>query len=145
MAGKSCRFFIYRDGYIPSLRPFFLVCSGFPRSRVSSAGPLAHPPLPLPWTLSIELGDTFLGPNMFVSIFFLVSLTTLKDKPVCHIYQRIARPTHGSVCNHCERMMDGFTLDDLVFHRDCSLTEDVVAYVCRADLTHRVGTIGFCA
>ena len=29
----------------------------------------------------------------------------------CHagyIYQWIARPTHGSVCNHCERMMDGF-------------------------------------
>ena len=71
---------------------------------------------------------------MFVSIFFLVSLTTLEEKPVCHIYQWIARPTHGSVCNHWERMMDGFTLDDLIFHRDCSLTEDeVVSYVRRAD------------
>ena len=71
---------------------------------------------------------------MFVSIFSLVSLTTLEEKPVCHIYQWIARPTHGSVCNHCERNVDGFTLDDLIFHRDCSLTEDeVVAYVRRAD------------
>ena len=31
-------------------------------------------------------------------------------------------------------MMDGYTLDDLIFRRDCSLTEDeVVAYVRRSD------------
>ena len=31
-------------------------------------------------------------------------------------------------------MMDGYTLDDLIFRRDCSLTEDeVVAYVRRFD------------
>ena len=57
---------------------------------------------------------------------------------MCHIYQGIVRPTHGSLCNHCERIMDGYTLDDLIFHRDCSFTEDeVVAYVRRADPTQQ--------
>ena len=36
-------------------------------------------------------------------------------------------------------MMDGYTLDDLIFRRDCSLTEDeVVAYVRRLDPTYQV-------
>jgi len=35
--------------------------------------------------------------------------------------------------------MDGYTLDDLIFRRDCSLTEDeVVAYVRRLDPTYQV-------
>lgn len=36
-------------------------------------------------------------------------------------------------------MMDGYTLDDLIYGSgECSLTEDkVVAYVRRADLTHQ--------
>ena len=58
---------------------------------------------------------------------------------MCHIYQWIARPTHGSVCNHCECIMDGYTLDDLIFGSgECSLTEDeVVAYVRRVDPTQQ--------
>jgi len=137
MAGKSGRFLLRVHLFFPSY-PFSIGCRDFSRSRLSSASPLAHPPLPLPSTMSIELGSTFLGTNVFMSIFFLVSLTILEDKPVCHIYQWIARPTDGSVCNHCERMMDGYTLDDLIFHRGCSLTEDeVVAYVRRADPTQQ--------
>ena len=66
------------------LSRFFSVCSGFPRSRVSSTSPLAHPPKPFSSTMSIELGGTFLCPNLFVLTFILVSLTTLEDKPVCH-------------------------------------------------------------
>ena len=35
-------------------------------------------------------------------------------------------------------MMDGNTLDDLIFHRDCSLTDyEVVAYVRRTDPTYK--------
>ena len=43
----------------------------------------------------------------------------------------ITYPTHGSVCNHFERMMEGRTIDDLIYKRDKpSLTEnDVEAYV----------------
>ena len=69
----------------------------------------------------------------FVRVNFFVSLETLENKPVCHIYQWVAHPTHGAVCNHCDRMMDGHTLDDLIFQRgEHSLTEDeVVAYVRR--------------
>ena len=63
MAGKSCRFFFSwtRMGPFPHTH-FFLVCSGVPRSRVLSASPLAHPPLPLPSTMSTELGSPFLVP-----------------------------------------------------------------------------------
>lgn len=35
-------------------------------------------------------------------------------------------------------MVEGYTLNDLIFRRDCSLTEDeVVAYVRRSDLTYQ--------
>ena len=85
------------------------------------------------------MGSAVLGPKMFVSIFFLDSLTTLENQPVCHIYQWVARPTHGSVCNHCERMMDGLRLEDVISgNRQGSLTEDeVVAYVQSGDPTHQ--------
>ena len=58
---------------------------------------------------------------------------------MCHIYQWIARPTHGSVCDHCERMVDGYTLDDLILGSgECSLTEDeVVVYVRRTEPTQQ--------
>ena len=35
-------------------------------------------------------------------------------------------------------MVDGYTLNDLIFRRDCSLTEDeVMAYVRRTDSTYQ--------
>lgn len=58
-------------GSIPSLILFFLVCSGVSRSRLSSNSPLAHPPLPLPSTMSIELGSGFWVPKFSCWIFFL--------------------------------------------------------------------------
>lgn len=84
------------------------------------------------------MGSAFLGPKMFVSNFFLDSLTTLECQPVCHIYQWVAHSTHGSVYHHRDRMMDGHTLEDLIFEREaCSLTEDdVVAYVRSSDPTN---------
>ena len=129
MAGKSCRILFIDGAGVPSFPHtlFFLVCSGVPRSRLSSESSLAHPPLCLSATLSIKLGGAFLGPQMFVSIFFLESLTTLEDQPVCHIYRWVAHPTDGSVYNHCNRMMDGFTIDDLISGSGTgSLTEDDV-------------------
>ena len=72
-------------------------------------------------------------------IFFLASLDFPEDQPVCHIYQWVARPTHDSVCNHCERMMDGMRLEDVISgNREGSLTEDeVVAFVQSGDPTNQ--------
>ena len=76
-----------------------------------------------------------------VEIFFrlLDSWEYVENQPVCHIYQWVAHPTEGGVCNHCERMMDGFRLDDLIAgHREGTLTEDeIVDYVQSGDPNHR--------
>ena len=58
---------------------------------------------------------------------------------MCHIYQWVAHSTHGGVCNHCERMMDGLRLDDVIAsNREGSLTEDeIVEYVQNGDPNHR--------
>ena len=58
---------------------------------------------------------------------------------MCHIYQWVAYPTRGAVCNHCERMMDGLRLDDVISgNREGSLTEDeIVAYVQNRDPTNQ--------
>ena len=63
----------------------------------------------------------------------------VENQPVCHIYQWVAHPTHGGVCNHCERMMDGLRLDDIISgNREGSLTEDeIVEYVQSGDPNHR--------
>ncbi|CAH3041275.1 unnamed protein product [Porites lobata] len=63
----------------------------------------------------------------------------VENQPVCHIYQWVAHPTHGGVCNHCERMMDGFRLDDMIAGlRVGTLTEDeIVEYVQSGDPNHR--------
>ena len=84
--------------------------------------------------MSIELGCTFLGPKMLVSLFFLDSLTTLEDQLICHIYQWVAHPTDSSVCNYCNRMMDGFTIDDLISGSMTGfLTQEVVVAYVRGD------------
>ena len=88
------------------------------------------------WRVSqITFWDTGTGalPSHVFRVPFLVSLTTLECQAVCHIYQWVAHPSHGSVCNHCERKMDGFTMDDLISGNGTgSLTEDVVVRYVRA-------------
>ena len=71
--------------------------------------------------------------------FLLDSWDYMENQPVCHIYQWVAHPTHGGVCNHCERMMDSLRLDDIIAgHRVGSLTEDeIVDYVQSGDPNHR--------
>ena len=63
----------------------------------------------------------------------------MENQPVCHIYQWVAHPTQGGVCNHCERMMDGLRLDDIIAgNREGSLTEDeIVQYVQDGDPNDR--------
>ena len=63
----------------------------------------------------------------------------MENQPVCHIYQWVAHPTPGGVWNHCERMMDGLRLDDIISgNREGSLTEDeIVEYVQSGDPNHR--------
>ena len=74
-----------------------------------------------------------------VDFCLLDSWDYVENQPVCHIYQWVAYPTPGGVCNHCERMMDGFRLDDLIAGlRVGSLTEDeIVEYVQSGDPNHR--------
>ena len=67
---------------------------------------------------------------MLLSFFSIDSLEFVNNQPVCHIYRWIAHPTPDGVCNHCERMMEGLTLDDMIAGREGTLTEeDVVNYV----------------
>ena len=63
----------------------------------------------------------------------------MENQPVCHIYQWVAHPTPGGVCNHCERMMDGLRIDDVIAgNREGSLTEDeIVEFVQNGDPDHR--------
>ena len=86
-----------------------------------------------------------IGPRGFgfqpvrVNFCLIDSLEFVENQPVCHIYQWVAHPTHGGVCNHCERMMDGLRLDDVIAgNREGSLTEDeIVEYVQNGDPNHR--------
>ena len=95
----------------------------------------------LPSTCQTQLGCAVLGSNLFVLIFIfsLDSWEFVENQPVCHIYQWVAHPTPGGVCNHCERMMDGFRIDDMIAGlRVGSLTEDeIVQYVQDGDPNHR--------
>ena len=74
-----------------------------------------------------------------VDFCLLDSWDYVENQPVCHIYQWVAHPTPGGVCNHCERMMDGFRIDDMIAGlRVGSLTEDeIVQYVQDGDPNHR--------
>ena len=135
MAGKPYRFFVARSGVpsFPHTLFLFLVCRRVSQSPFPSASPVAHSPLSLPSTSQTELGSAVLGPKMFVSIFSLDSLDFLEDQPVCHIYQWVAHPAYGSVCNHCARIMDGLAIDDMISgSRTRSLTEDDFAAFVRA-------------
>ena len=72
-------------------------------------------------------------------VFLIDSFDFMENQPVCHIYQWVAHPTPGGVCNHCGRMMDGLRLDDVIAgNREGSLTEDeIVEYVQNGDPNHR--------
>ena len=109
--------------------------------RVSTNRAVAYPPMSLPSTSPTQLGRAVLGSSLFVLIFIfsLDSWEYVENQPVCHIYQWVAQSTPTGVCNHCERMMDGFRLDDLIAgNREGSLTEDeIVEYVQSGDPNHR--------
>ena len=100
---------------------------------------MACRPVSLPSTSQTQLGRAVLGSNRFVLIFCLIdSLEFVDNQSVCHIYQWLTHPTPGRVCNHCERMMEGLTLEDVIAGRAGTLTEDdVVAYVHNADPNDR--------
>ena len=115
--------------------------SGIQGVRVSTNRAVACPPMSLPSTCQTQLGRAVLGSSLFVLIFIfsLDSWDYVENQPVCHIYQWVAHPTPGGVCNHCERMMDGLRLDDIISgNREGSLTEDeIVQYVQSGDPNHR--------
>ena len=109
--------------------------------RVSTNRAVAYPPMSLPSTCQTQLGRAVLGSKLFMLIFIfsLDSWEYVENQPVCHIYQWLAHPTHGGVCNHCERMMEGLCLDDIIAgNREGSLTEDeIVEYVQNGDPNQR--------
>ena len=108
---------------------------------VSTRRAVACPLVSLPSTSSTQLGRAVLGPSLFVLIFIFLldSWDHVENQPVCHIYQWVAHPTPGGVCNHCERMMEGLRLDDVIAgNREGSLTEDdIVEFVQSGDPNHR--------
>ena len=138
MAGECHRFHFLGCGSL-FLIPFLIFYSGIQGVRVSTNSAVACPPMSLPSTRQTQLGRAVLGSNLFVLIFLLDSWEYMENQPVCHIYQWVAHPTPGGVCNHCERMMDGFRLDDMIAGlRVGSLTEDeIVQYVQDGDPNDR--------
>ena len=120
---------------------FFYFYRGIQGVRFSTNSAVACPPVSLPSTRQTQLGRAVLGSSLFVLIFIfsLDSWDYVENQPVCHIYQWVAHPTPGGVCNHCERMMDGLRLDDIISgNREGSLTEDeIVQYVQSGDPNHR--------
>ena len=121
------------------LIPFLIFYRGIQGVRVSTIRVVAYPSMSLPSTCPTQLGRAVLGSRLFVLIFLLDSWEYMENQPVCHIYQWVAHPTHGGVCNHCERMMDGLRLDDIIAgNREGSLTEDeIVEYVQSGDPNNR--------
>ena len=123
------------------LIPFFDFYSGIQGVPFSTNSVVACPPVSLPSTRQTQLGRAVLGSSLFVLIFIfsLDSWDYVENQPVCHIYQWVAHPTPGGVCNHCERMMDGLRLDNIISgNREGSLTEDeIVQYVQSGDPNHR--------
>lgn len=138
MAGESFFSFTVR-AWDPSLIPFFYY---FPRCVFGhgffTRSLVARPSLPLHSAMSIELGRVVLGTNYF-TLILLDSLEYVENQPVCHIYQWLAHSSHGSVCNHCDRMMAGLRLDDVIAgSMEGSLTEDdIVGFVGAGDPTNQ--------
>ena len=141
MAGECHSFHFFRVWVPFFLIPFLIFFHrGIQGVRVSTHRAVAYPPMSLPSTCQTQLGRTVLGSKLFVLIFCLLdSWEYIENQPVCHIYQWLAHPTQGGVCNHCERMMDGLRLDDIISgNREGSLTEDeIVEYVQSGDPNHR--------
>ena len=123
------------------LIPFFDFYRGIQGVRFSTNRAVAYPPMSLPSTCHTQLGRAVLGSKLFVLIFIFSSDSWeyVENQPVCHIYQWVAHPTQSGVCNHCERMMDGLRLDDMIAgNREGSLTEDeIVQYVQDGDPNNR--------
>ena len=137
MAGEFYGFSFFFRVWVP----FFDFYRGIQGVRVFTIRVVACPPVSLPSTCQTQLGRAVLGSSLFVLIFIfsLDSWEYVENQPVCHIYQWVAHPTPGGVCNHCERMMDGLRLDDLIAgNREGSLTEDeIVQYVQDGDPNQR--------
>ena len=139
MAGEFYGFPFWGRGSLFLIR-VLIFYSGIQGVRFSTNGAVACPPMSLPSTRQTQLGRAVLGSKLFVLIFCsLDSWEYMENQPVCHIYQWVAHPTPGGVCNHCERMMDGFRLDDMIAGlRVGSLTEDeIVQYVQDGDPNDR--------
>ena len=127
--------------WVPFPHTFFDFHRGIQGVPFSTNCAVACPPVSLPSTSQTQLGRAVLGSILFVLIFIfsLDSWDYLENQPVCHIYQWVAHPTPGGVCNHCERMMDGLRLDDMIAGlRVGSLTEDeIVQFVQDGDPNQR--------
>ena len=142
MAGE-CHGFLFFRVWVPFFPYTFF--DFFYRSiqgvRVFTIRAVAYPPMSLPSTCQTQLGRAVLGSSLFVLIFIFLldSWEYVENQPVCHIYQWVAHPTPSGVCNHCERMMDGLRLDDIIAgNREGSLTEDeIVEYVQSGDPNNR--------
>ena len=125
MAGKSCRFFHWQDWV-----------ASFPHTLFLFWFVVVFPDLDFLWPIHLcpRRSRLFWVPDCscwffchrflrFRGIQTRLSYLSVDSAP----YPRLPMQSLWS-------MMDGYTLADLIFRRDCSLTEDeVVAYVRRSD------------
>ena len=144
MAGEFHGFSFLGEVWVPFFSLYFFFNffhRGIQGVRVSANRAVACSLMSLPSTCPTQMGRAVLGSILFLLIFLrsLDSWEYVENQPVCHIYQWIAHPTEGGVCNHCERMMDGLRLDDVIAgNREGTLTEDeIVDYVQSGDPNHR--------
>ena len=69
-----------------------------------------------------------------ICFVFLDVAAILKDKPICHLFHWIARPTLNALCHHCDRIMHGQTMEDVIFQRpQPSLDEDAIVQFVRGE------------
>ena len=133
--------FIFSRVWVPFPYTFFLIHRCVPGDGFSTKSLVACPLMSLPSTRPTQMGRAVLGTQnlSFLSFLLIDSWEYVENQPVCHIYQWVAHPTPGGVCNHCERMMDGLRIDDVIAGNwEGSLTEDeIVQYVQDGDPNHR--------
>ena len=117
-------FFIDRTESLPSLIPFFFWFV------------MVFPDLDFLWPIHLcpRRSRLFWVPDCSCW-FFCHRFLRFRGRQTCLSYLSVdSAPYPRLPMQSLWSMMDGYTLDDLIFRRDCSLTEDeVVAYVRRSD------------
>ena len=135
MAGKSCRFFHWQDS-VPSFTHTLFFGGGVGGFVV------VFPDLDFLWPIHLcprlNWAACFWVPDCSCW-FFCLRFLRFPGRQTCLSYLSVdSAPYPRLRMQSLWSMVDGYTLNDLIFRRDCSLTEDeVMAYVRRTDPTYQ--------